>query len=599
MLEQVGLDLKNDPLIRIEDNEANEKDLMNVPPGSFALAQVLCGQDDMPIQVLAMIRSRSMEMAKQLGGAPNEEKSFELADPINIPLPPPGEVPFIDVYKPSVLFNVVDPPPLEQRERSFGLGYPSQCSSSSSSFLSTSFSSAGSAGVSGSLECSLCACVDGEDIQEEASELPPKAEMSSAEPIGVLIPTPGQVFVKKDVSSPSAVKPVPPSVPSVPSKTQVQVLECKHMICKECFTRQLATGWTGARASFNYLNCGMCGQQIRSSNTILTTMLTTHLALKKQVEELALSKFDEEGVSLVEELVQKGKLPQKHTKAQRMEVASVTMAIYKCVDCSEIFCGGRVSCAEEMDHDPKNMRCQACVWSRLARETDHRCMQHGFKFAIFKCDSCCSVATWDCGWNHFCERCHGEAQKSKNYRCPGPDKCPLGMPHPKNLEANFSASSDKSFIIPFVIGCMACVGYTAENPGCSRPSPAEMQWEVKKDPIKGAEFEKRKMEAQKEEAEAQKKRLEERAKKAAEERAPREAEAARLKQAHKVRWEQEVKIKENEQKAAELRLKNQEQEAVKAVGECSEAKCKCKCFQPQKWQVNKCHKCFHWAKSHV
>lgn len=74
---------------------------------------------------------------------------------------------------------------------------------------------------------------------------------------------------------------------------------------------------------------------------------------------------------------------------------------------------------------------------------------------MFKCDSCCAVAVWNCYSNHYCERCHNQASEPKHYPCPGPDLCPLGIPHPPNVEAVHGHD-----IASFCIGCTACLGCT-------------------------------------------------------------------------------------------------------------------------------------------
>jgi hypothetical protein len=84
-----------------------------------------------------------------------------------------------------------------------------------------------------------------------------------------------------------------------------------------------------------------------------------------------------------------------------------------------------------------------------------RCKEHGPKFALFKCDSCCNMATFDCCYNHYCDRCHDLASAAKDFPCPGPGKCPLGKPHAKNLEAKHCVGEP---INGFVVGCTKCLG---------------------------------------------------------------------------------------------------------------------------------------------
>jgi len=103
--------------------------------------------------------------------------------------------------------------------------------------------------------------------------------------------------------------------------------------------------------------------------------------------------------------------------------------------------------------------CPSCEWTSAAEANDHRCMVHGHRYAMFKCDSCCAVATWNCFSNHYCERCHNQACDPKHYPCPGPEKCCLGMPHPPNHEAKHMQDVTASFCI----GCTGCLGFEASD----------------------------------------------------------------------------------------------------------------------------------------
>ena len=80
-----------------------------------------------------------------------------------------------------------------------------------------------------------------------------------------------------------------------------------------------------------------------------------------------------------------------------------------------------------------------------------KCKVHGYKAAIYKCDSCCSVATFDCRSNHYCSSCHNRPHEAKNNPCPGPELCPLGIPHPPN-KSGIHGQVD----FGFVIGCSRC-----------------------------------------------------------------------------------------------------------------------------------------------
>jgi len=185
--------------------------------------------------------------------------------------------------------------------------------------------------------------------------------------------------------------------------------------------------------------------------------LMPHWELKRLAERVAIQKFCDDG--LREELEKD--LGRPASEQDMNERAAAVMAVFQCRDCKEPFCAGRVDCAESAqldDTSSNSTRCPACEWTSSAHVNDHRCMVHGHRHAMFKCDSCCAVATWNCYSAHYCERCHNQAGEPKHYPCPGPDKCPLGMPHPPNQEAKHGQDEMASFCI----GCTACLGLAEE-----------------------------------------------------------------------------------------------------------------------------------------
>jgi len=138
--------------------------------------------------------------------------------------------------------------------------------------------------------------------------------------------------------------------------------------------------------------------------------------------------------------------------------AQSIMAVYMCSDCSEPYCAGRADCAALLHEEAaaeQHRCCSECEWAKMASAEDRRCMLHGHRFAIYKCDSCCDVAVWCCDGHHYCERCHNFPDSDKNFPCPGPDHCPLGIPHPRNEAANINEPMEHP---SFVIGCSACLG---------------------------------------------------------------------------------------------------------------------------------------------
>ena len=94
-------------------------------------------------------------------------------------------------------------------------------------------------------------------------------------------------------------------------------------------------------------------------------------------------------------------------------------------DCILLLRCGRRDCGREMELDESKLTCESCLWMT---PNENKCRVHGFRFAVYKCDSCCAITTWDCRSNHYCERCHNQAGSEKNYPCPRyfGGQCPLG-----------------------------------------------------------------------------------------------------------------------------------------------------------------------------
>jgi len=113
-----------------------------------------------------------------------------------------------------------------------------------------------------------------------------------------------------------------------------------------------------------------------------------------------------------------------------------------------------VDCLEglEQEANAKHLQCCTCEW--YAEPALRACCDNPAHegSATFKCNSCCDLAVWRCGPNRYCDRCHREAYLEKDYPCPGPGLCPLGMPHPPNVPAPLG-----SYVEPFVVGCSACL----------------------------------------------------------------------------------------------------------------------------------------------
>lgn len=229
------------------------------------------------------------------------------------------------------------------------------------------------------------------------------------------------------------------------------ILQCQHSFCAQCLSEQLAARWPGPRVVFSYLQCALCRAPLEHES--LVPLLVEHQELQQRVAGIALRKFIEDGLDeeLNRELGRPAADEEMRARAEGM------MAVYSCFDCEEPFCGGRVDCAQEQDLEQAQLRCHQCEWEALATVDDLRCMVHGHRFAIFKCGSCCDLAVWDCGFAHFCERCHNEHNSDgvKEHPCPGPERCPLGLPHPRN--------NIRDRHRPFVAGCTGCLGFAFEH----------------------------------------------------------------------------------------------------------------------------------------
>ena len=248
----------------------------------------------------------------------------------------------------------------------------------------------------------------------------------------------------------------------------IQLTSCQHHAHVACLQQQLQAGWPGKQISFRYLQCGECRAPL--AHDTLALHLTPHQRLQQEVEALCLQQAQVD--ELLPDFARKLDTEPVETKAQCM----AALSCYLCSECAEPFCGGKVDCAQDDELDVSALKCPACVFGHDPRPPPHsstsppsaglksaaittsettnwrgKCQTHGYKFAIYKCDSCCSVATWDCRSNHYCTRCHDRASSAKDFKCPGGQDCPLGISHPPNKPGVHGTVDDG-----FVIGCSMC-----------------------------------------------------------------------------------------------------------------------------------------------
>jgi hypothetical protein len=236
----------------------------------------------------------------------------------------------------------------------------------------------------------------------------------------------------------------------------IKLKSCQHFAHVECLKQQIKALWSGKKISFNYLQCGECRTPLEHDT--LTLLLLPHLSLKRKVEDLCLKQAQAD--NLIDDFEEK----LENAPNDTIQTCMTKLSCYMCHICSEPFCGGRVECADDDNLDVSGLKCPSCAFgpakkastvpkkSRAASNNAWRgkCHVHGYKFAIYKCDSCCSVATWDCRSNHYCTRCHDQASQHKDYKCPG-KTCPLGIDHPPN-KPGVHGTVDNGF----VIGCSKC-----------------------------------------------------------------------------------------------------------------------------------------------
>ena len=131
-------------------------------------------------------------------------------------------------------------------------------------------------------------------------------------------------------------------------------------------------------------------------------------------------------------------------------------AYFMCFECKNPYFGGMKACEEAgrdqqdngQEFNNKDLICGSCT----SGNNKEKCKLHGTNYISYKCKFCCSNAVWFCwGTTHFCDPCHQKAATVNKApintlpKCPGKDKCPLGIKHPANGTAEFC------------MGCVVCL----------------------------------------------------------------------------------------------------------------------------------------------
>jgi len=229
-------------------------------------------------------------------------------------------------------------------------------------------------------------------------------------------------------------------------------LKCGHAAHKACLEAMLSARWTGKRITFNYMNCFMCRQELEHPELVST--LAPHKELRRKVMGICLSTCRKE------EVIDNLSALMENSPEEAEAAAAAEIACFECTKCGEPYAAGRVDCGVEEGIDVSTLQCADCKWKS---PSEHKCSKHGAEDAMIKCDWCCNIAMFKCGAGMFCSECHRppyahtmplhnpngseERKVGQGQHCPGPDKCPLGKPHPPNGTAH------RAFVIGCIHGC--------------------------------------------------------------------------------------------------------------------------------------------------
>jgi len=256
-------------------------------------------------------------------------------------------------------------------------------------------------------------------------------------------------------------------------------LDCGHTFHFSCLSQQVKAKWPGKRMSFGYITCGLCRKDLEITECEgakdeprcvhaarrMRVLVDKHKTMRDRVYKLCYesAKFDGSLDGMKESEIK--------------NYVDTKIAAFLCTNCDQPFCGGKVECADSKLEADKLM-CQSC--SFVNSRSSHKCKKHGVKYAVFKCNHCCSIATFDCSGNHYCDTCHRSPSDRKKLRahCRGrpEDKCPLSIPHPLNVPRNHGKTKTG-----FVVGCTKCLGISEY---CETIVSRQTQKLYKDDPVK-------------------------------------------------------------------------------------------------------------------
>jgi len=227
-------------------------------------------------------------------------------------------------------------------------------------------------------------------------------------------------------------------------------LQCGHYFHFMCLWQKIDRKWPAARITFGFLNCPLCKQEIH--HPALDDITNKYYELKKEIERDAVERVKIEGLQNDPRM----KDPNSPYYNNLEKFAMDRLAFYKCCKCNKPYFGGMKACEEAGLEQAENYKQEHLVCGSCASGPNAKsCKKHGKKYITYKCKFCCSVSSWYCwGSTHFCDSCHKKQEEgdylnrkpiSELPKCPGKDKCPLGIEHPPNGTAEFS------------LGCVVCL----------------------------------------------------------------------------------------------------------------------------------------------
>lgn len=201
-------------------------------------------------------------------------------------------------------------------------------------------------------------------------------------------------------------------------------IDCNHAYHSACLRAQIDAGRKRGprdKLNFGYVKCGACRSDLQVSDAnqtdFLSQLLAPDLRLRAQVRQLQLHHAKHDPVDRIEDI------PPNPDEARALIERRI--GCFQCGHCNKLFCEGTVCDAGDAAARDDEPRCPECTKPSTPIDLS-KCSE-----PITKCDLCCSVAKYRCPDYYQCEQHHSSGNKYI-VRCPGVDKCPLGISHPQN-----------------------------------------------------------------------------------------------------------------------------------------------------------------------